>query len=231
MRGILQSCFNPGWKWYKTHHMWFREYNYQLHPFLKGGLYAGAAEDNGRKLGQAFVYLLTIHKYSVRQIFHGNFCRLSKGDLRLPVHRMELGRIRFPASWLMKLNAEIYEAFLHLSTILTVQQGSFFTCFIIEDVIVQKRFVINSYLRARLEKIESQVWHYTGPGDAGSRMTQVLYERPLAIIHDSRPPYQEEAAFAVSFRETGTSLLNSLVLKHLPGGAWDPGNFCCEYFC
>ena len=90
--------------------------------------------------------------------------------------------------------------------------------------------MINSYLRARLEKIESQVWHYTGPGDAGSRMTQVLYERPLAIIHDSRPPYQEEAAFAVSFRETGTSLLNSLVLKHLPGGAWDPGNFCCEYF-
>jgi len=89
----------------------------------------------------------------------GNLARLSKGDLRLPVHRMELGRIRF---------------------------------------------VINSYLRARLEKIESQVWHYTGPGDAGSRMTQ------------------EEAAFAVSFRETGTSLLNSLVLKHLPGGAWDP---------
>ena len=35
------------------------------------------------------------------------------------------------------------------------------------------RFVINSYLRARLEKIESQVWHYTGPGEAGSRMTQV----------------------------------------------------------
>jgi len=90
----------------------------------------------------------------------GNLARLSKGDLRLPVHRMELGRIRF---------------------------------------------VINSYLRARLEKIESQVWHYTGPGEAGSRMTQ------------------EEAAFAVSFRETGTSLLNSLVLKHLPGGAWDPG--------
>jgi len=89
----------------------------------------------------------------------GNLARLSKGDLRLPVHRMELGRIRF---------------------------------------------VINSYLRARLQKIESQIWHYTGPGEAGSRMTQ------------------EEAAFAVSFRETGTSLLNSLVLKHLPG-TWDPG--------
>jgi len=88
----------------------------------------------------------------------GNLARLSKGDLRLPVHRMELGRIRF---------------------------------------------VINSYLRARLQKIESQIWHYTGPGEAGSRMTQ------------------EEAAFAVSFRETGTSLLNSLVLKHLPG-TWDP---------
>jgi len=89
----------------------------------------------------------------------GNLARLSKGDLRLPVHRMELQRIRF---------------------------------------------VINSYLRARLEKIESQVWHYTGPGEAGSRMTQ------------------EESAFAMSFRESGTSLMNSLVLKHLPGGAWDP---------
>ena len=33
----------------------------------------------------------------------------------------------------------------------------------------------------------------------------------------------------MSFRETGTSLLNSLVLKHLPGGAWDPGNFSREY--
>jgi len=89
----------------------------------------------------------------------GNLARLSKGDLRLPVHRMELQRIRF---------------------------------------------VINSYLRARLEKIESQVWHYTGPGEAGSRMTQ------------------EESAFATSFSESGTSLMNSLVLKHLPGGAWDP---------
>jgi len=89
----------------------------------------------------------------------GNLARLSKGDLRLPVHRMELQRIRF---------------------------------------------VINSYLRARLEKIEGQVWHYTGPGEAGSRMTQ------------------EESAFATSFRESGTSLMDSLVLKHLPGGAWDP---------
>jgi len=89
----------------------------------------------------------------------GNLARLSKGDLRLPVHRMELGRIRF---------------------------------------------VINSYLRARLEKIESQIWHYTGPGEAGSRMTQ------------------EEAAFAESFRDTSNSLLNSLVLKNLPGGSWDP---------
>merc|ERR1719505_116837 len=84
----------------------------------------------------------------------GNLARLSKGDLRLPVHRMELQRIRF---------------------------------------------VINSYLRARLEKIESQVWHYTGPGEAGSRMTQ------------------EESVFATSFRESGTSLMNSLVLKPLPG--------------
>merc|ERR1711928_71476 len=88
----------------------------------------------------------------------GNLARLSKGDLRLPAHRMELQRIRF---------------------------------------------VINSYLRARLEKIESQVWHYTGPGEAGSRMTQ------------------EESAFAMGFRESGTSLMNSLVLKHLPGAAWD----------
>ena len=46
--------------------------------------------------------------------------------------------------------------------------------FLIEvKIVIVFRFVINSYLRARLEKIESQVWHYTGPGDAGSRMTQV----------------------------------------------------------
>ena len=70
-------------------------------------------------------------------------CRLSKGDLRLPVHRMELGRIRFPAG------------------------------FFLEDCDCAFRFVINSYLRARLQKIESQIWHYTGPGEAGSRMTQV----------------------------------------------------------
>ena len=44
---------------------------------------------------------------------------------------------------------------------------------LLKIVIVPKRFVINSYLRARLQKIESQIWHYTGPGEAGSRMTQV----------------------------------------------------------
>ena len=44
----------------------------------------------------------------------------------------------------------------------------------------------------------------------------------LNLKNYSWPSHQEEAAFAVSFRETGTSLLNSLVLKHLPG-TWDPG--------
>ena len=65
-----------------------------------------------------------------------------------------------------------------IQAILFVQQGCFLklACsFIFKDcdVIVLKRFVINSYLRARLQKIESQIWHYTGPGEAGSRMTQV----------------------------------------------------------
>ena len=103
--------------------------------------------------------------------------------------------------------------------VLFVFLGGFFT----HIQIVLERFVINSYLRARLQKIESQIWHYTGPGEAGSRMTQVWRETSY-ILHDSWPSHQEEAAFAVSFRETGTSLLNSLVLKHLPG-TWDPGIF------
>ena len=104
--------------------------------------------------------------------------------------------------------------------VLFVFLGGFFT----HIQIVLERFVINSYLRARLQKIESQIWHYTGPGDAGSRMTQVHRGDPSYILHDSRPSLQEEAAFAVSFRETGDSLLNTLVLKHLPG-TWDPGIF------
>ena len=61
-----------------------------------------------------------------------NLSRLKKGDLRIPVHRMELSRIRF---------------------------------------------MINSYLRLRLSKIQESIFHYTKNGndmetDNPSRLTQ-----------------------------------------------------------
>ena len=61
-----------------------------------GGLHVGAVEDNGGKPCQAIIQLYKIQSTSdqPRPMVTGNRRRLSKGDLRLPVHRMELGRIR-----------------------------------------------------------------------------------------------------------------------------------------
>jgi len=89
----------------------------------------------------------------------GNLARLGRGDPRLPVHRLELSRIKF---------------------------------------------VVNSYLRSRLAKVQRHVFHYTGEGAARGKMTQ------------------EEETFATSYRESVTSLFNTLVLRNLPAGAWDP---------
>ena len=72
------------------------------HTHFKGGVHVGAAEDHGRELGQAS----TIEKYRDEEcnLFLMRFSRrLNKGDLRMPVHRMELGRIRFPDDcWLFE---------------------------------------------------------------------------------------------------------------------------------
>ena len=93
-----------------------------------------------------------------------NLSRLKKGDLRIPVHRMELSRIRF---------------------------------------------MINSYLRLRLSKIQDNIFHYTkGEGkdneeDNPSRLTQ------------------EESAFATTFKDDLVEHFSSLALSHIPG-AWDP---------
>ena len=93
-----------------------------------------------------------------------NLSRLKKGDLRIPVHRMELSRIRF---------------------------------------------MINSYLRLRLSKIQDNIFHYTKGGgkdaeeDNPSRLTQ------------------EEAAFATTYKDDLVEHFSSLALRHIPG-AWDP---------
>ena len=73
---------------------------------------------------------------------------------------MELGRIRF-----------VFSLFVWPRGVFSA--SALFSFLIEVKIVIVFRFVINSYLRARLEKIESQVWHYTGPGEAGSRMTQV----------------------------------------------------------
>ena len=95
----------------------------------------------------------------------------------MPVHRMELGRIRFTACLLTKRINCIFDILrTKFMCVLFVQHGWLFHLHAVSSlklVIVLDRYVINSYLRARLQKIESQIWHYTGPGEAGSRMTQV----------------------------------------------------------
>ena len=88
-----------------------------------------------------------------------NLTKLQKGDIRAPVHRMEIQRIKF---------------------------------------------MVNSYLRLRISKIQKNIYHITrSDGDNPSRMTP------------------EEAEFAAGYRQLMTQHYESLVLRHLPG-AWDP---------
>ena len=93
-----------------------------------------------------------------------NLSRLRKGDPRLPVHRMEISRIKF---------------------------------------------IINSYLRARLAKIQTFIFHYKKglggglPENNPSRLTP------------------EEAKFAENYSQELTGHFSNLAMRHLPGG-WDP---------
>lgn len=85
----------------------------------------------------------------------GNLARLKKGDMRIPIHRMELSRIRY---------------------------------------------MINSYLRIRLDKIQSNIHHYTKASvDNPSRLSQ------------------EETAFAEKYQTSLEEHFNRLALRHLPG--------------
>ena len=70
------------------------------------------------------------------------------------------------------------------------------------------RFMVNSYLRLRLSKIQSSIFHYAKnvnemDTDNTSRMTQ------------------EEAAFSTTYRGDLMEHFSSLALRHIPG-AWDP---------
>lgn len=87
----------------------------------------------------------------------GNLSQLGPGDMRLPVHRLELSRIRF---------------------------------------------MINSYLRLRLAKLQAGILHYTSEDNPG-RLTE------------------EEAVFAAQHRRDLLDHFNCLALQHLPG-TWDP---------
>ena len=92
-----------------------------------------------------------------------NLSRLKKGDLRIPVHRMEISRIKF---------------------------------------------LINSYLRVRLAKIQSYIFHYKavdslGQPNSAARMTP------------------EEATFAERYCQDLTSHFSSLAMRHMPAD-WDP---------
>jgi GINS complex subunit 4 len=84
-----------------------------------------------------------------------NLTKLKKGDLRTPVHRMELSRIRF---------------------------------------------MINSYLRIRLEKIQRNIHSVTrSDQDNPDRLTD------------------EERQFAASHRDNTDTLFSALALRHTPG--------------
>ena len=77
-----------------------------------------------------FTSTTTVNILTEMKNFHGIFSRLSKGDLRLPVHRMELGRIRFPTCGLLReFIAEIYKKYFetenNIQAILFIQQGCF----------------------------------------------------------------------------------------------------------
>ena len=92
-----------------------------------------------------------------------NLSRLKKGDLRIPVHRMEISRIKF---------------------------------------------LINSYLRARLAKIQSYIFHYKKSGSL-----DLQENNPSRLT-------EEEATFADSYCQELSDHFSSLALRHVPGG-WD----------
>ena len=91
-----------------------------------------------------------------------NLTRLKKGDLRIPVHRMEISRIKF---------------------------------------------IINSYLRVRLAKIQSYIFHYKKTG-------QEKENNPTRMT-------PEEARFASSYCQDLKEHFDILAMRHVPNG-WDP---------
>jgi len=93
------------------------------------------------------------------QTMEGNLNGLKKGDIRLPIHRMELSRIRF---------------------------------------------MINSYLRLRLNKIQKHLFYYTRPDSE----------------ENNRRLTPEEVDFAAAYKENLLEHFGSLVLRHIPG-TWD----------
>ena len=95
-----------------------------------------------------------------------NLSRLKKGDIRIPVHRMEISRIKF---------------------------------------------IINSYLRARLAKIQTFIFHYMKGLGGGLGQAE---NNPSRLT-------PEEAKFAESFSQELTGHFSNLAMRHLPGG-WDP---------
>ena len=70
------------------------------------------------------------------------------------------------------------------------------------------RFMINSYLRLRLMKIQENIFHYTKDSNA---------------MDDDNPSRltQSEAVFATSYRTDLVEHFSNLALRHIPG-AWDP---------
>ena len=97
-----------------------------------------------------------------------NLSRLKKGDIRTPVHRMEISRIRF---------------------------------------------IINSYLRLRLGKIQSNLFHYIkSSGEAENNPSRLT---------------PEEMTFATQYSADLTEHFSNLALRHIPGG-WEPSKMTPE---
>ena len=91
-----------------------------------------------------------------------NLSKLKKGDMRTPVHRLEISRIRF---------------------------------------------IINSYLRLRLSKIQSNIYHYMKTPENS------LENNPSRMT-------VEEMTFANQYHQDLTEHFSNLALRHIPG-AWD----------
>jgi len=84
-----------------------------------------------------------------------NLATLSKGDIRIPVHKMELSRIKF---------------------------------------------LINSYLRTRLDKIQNDSYYYS----------KTDFDNPSKLS-------REESEFLDKYKQSVEELFNSLCLRNLPG--------------